>query len=194
MKIGYRILTVAAALALSVSLVTAEAEAPAQAAEADALLADDTTSEDIVKAENFYTSALSEYVNAKAGYSLQYPVAFTDHFVSEDENGFSAKLTDGSAEMKAEILENSEHVDLKTCVNQQAEKEKDATVEFSAFEDKARVTTNLSDGAVRVDIYTVTEQWIYHVSMQWTSGLQEEYSHYADYLMNSFICDELSEG
>lgn len=153
-----------------------------------------TVADEIAEAENRYTATLDEYVNTVAGYSLQYPSAFTDHFQTEDENGFTARLSDGSAEMLTERVANSSALSLKSYVKVLEARDPSVTVEYSSFEEKVRLTGKRKDGFTQADVYIVTEKWIYHVRLAWAPSRDREYKTNCGYVMNSFICDEISEG
>ena len=45
-----------------------------------------------------------------------------------------------------------------------------------------------------MDLYIVTEAWVYHAQLCYDASLAKDFALYSDYMMNSFMADELGLG
>ena len=57
---------------------------------------------------DYFTSILVEYQNDNLGFSVQYPAAFEESTLTEDENGIAGKLADGKASFFAKRAANGD--------------------------------------------------------------------------------------
>ena len=57
-----------------------------------------------------------------------------------------------------------------------------------------RQLTALEGGGTRMDLYIVTEAWVYHAQLCYDASLAKDFALYSDYMMNSFMADELGLG
>ncbi len=143
--------------------------------------------------QTYFNETMSEYVNTNLGFSIQYPAVFTEDTLTETADGISGQLADGTASFFAKKSSNTSSWTLDKLIS--AWQEHDASAETSINEAGGigRVTIQ-QDGMTVVNIYVVTEQWVYQAQLSYASSLAAEFSIYGDYMMNSFSADELGIG
>ena len=146
------------------------------------------------QASNYFSQAMVEYVNVEQGFSLQYPAVFLDGQVTEEANGISGALEDGSASFFAKKLANTEGWTLEKVMAARQQENPGAEANINDISGCGRIVTRGENGFTVADIYIVTGEWVYHAQLRYTAQLAADFSLYSDYMMNSFNADELGMG
>lgn len=146
------------------------------------------------QASNYFSQAMVEYVNVEQGFSLQYPAVFLDGQVTEEANGISGTLQDGSASFFAKKLANTDGWTLEKVMAARQQENPGAEANINDISGCGRIVTRGENGFTVADIYIVTGEWVYHAQLRYTAQLAADFSLYSDYMMNSFNADELGMG
>ncbi len=143
--------------------------------------------------QTYFNETMSEYINSTLGFAIQYPAEFTEDTLTESADGISGQLADGTASFFAKKTSNTSSWTVEKII--QAWQEHDASAETSINEASGcgRVVIQ-EDGKTVVNIYLVTEQWVYQAQLSYDSSHAAEFSLYSDYMMNSFSADEMGIG
>lgn len=138
-------------------------------------------------------SIVVEYVNTNLGFMLLYPSVFTDTMLTEDANGVSAALPDGSVSFFARRDANAAGSSLADHLTAVTANLADAAVDINE-ELSYGAVSHIADGYALYDVYVVTAQYVYHAQLKYRTDLMSEYCMYNAYLLNSFGVDELAAG
>lgn len=145
-------------------------------------------------AQAYFAEIMVEYVNTEKGFAIQYPAVFTEELLKEEESGISAKLTDGSASFFVKKEQNASGWTLDTLLAGKKQENPAAETNINDISGCGRMTTTLPDGSTQVDLFIVTDQWVYQAQLVYAQSLAKDFSLYSDYMMNSFTADELGIG
>lgn len=144
--------------------------------------------------QSYFSEILVEYVNTGLGFSLQYPGMFTDDLLTEDDDGVSAQLKDGTASFFAKRVSNESQSDLEAYMTMISNGITDCQTDLNKDLGYATVTYNTDEGFTVFDVYIVTERYIYQAELSYRTELSKDFSMYDTYLKHSFMVDEVSVG
>ena len=145
-------------------------------------------------AQDYFTKTMTEYMNPELGFSLQYPAVFGEDCVRETASGVEGSLQDGTASFLAERTSNDAAWTLETLMAQKKQENPAAETNINEVSGCGRQLTALEGGGTRMDLYIVTEAWVYHAQLCYDASLTKDFALYSDYMMNSFMADELGLG
>ena len=145
-------------------------------------------------AQDYFTKTMTEYMNPELGFSLQYPAVFGEDCVRETASGVEGSLQDGTASFLAERTSNDAAWTLETLMAQKKQENPAAETNINEVSGCGRQLTALEGGGTRMDLYIVTEAWVYHAQLCFDASLTKDFALYIDYMMNSFMADELGLG
>ena len=145
-------------------------------------------------AQDYFTKTMTEYMNPELGFSLQYPAVFSEDCVRETASGVEGRLQDGTASFLAERTANDAAWTLETLIAQKKQENPAAETNINEVSGCGRQLTALEGGGTRMDLYIVTEAWVYHAQLCYDATLAKDFALYSDYMMNSFMADELGLG
>ena len=145
-------------------------------------------------AQDYFTKTMTEYMNPELGFSLQYPAVFGEDCVRETASGVEGSLQDGTASFLAERTSNDAAWTLETLMAQKKQENPAAETNINEVSGCGRQLTALEGGGTRMDLYIVTEAWVYHAQLCYDASLAKDFALYSDYMMNSFMADELGLG
>lgn len=143
---------------------------------------------------DYFTSILVEYQNDNLGFSVQYPAAFEESTLTEDENGIAGKLADGKASFFAKRAANGDAQTLEGLRDALAQQP--GVLQATLNQDYGYLTVQSvsEDGFVSYDLYIVTEAYVYQANLTYHQDVADEFQLYATYMENSFIVFEVSVG
>lgn len=141
-----------------------------------------------------YFSEIAVEYESKLGFTLLYPAVFGDETLSEDENGVSAKLADGSASFFAKRYENVNGSSLADYVAVVANGISGSTSTVNEEMQYGTIFYTTDDGYAVFDVFVVTEKDVFQAELSYLTTLMSQYSMYNTYLENSFVVNELSQG
>lgn len=141
-----------------------------------------------------YDESITVEYESKLGFMILYPSFFTDDMLSEDENGVSAKLPDGSASFFAKRMNNENGAELAEHVAVIANGITGSIANVNEEMQYGTVTYTSAEGQIVFDVYVVTEDYIFQAELCYPASMMSEYSMYTSYLENSFVINELSQG
>lgn len=147
--------------------------------------------------EGYFTETMMEYVNADCGYIIQYPAIFTEEMVVQTATGIQAALPDESASFAVSRVENSEGLTLDTLLQREQAKNPASELPLAWINEEMGNVQSLEtdeDGIVHAAVFLVSENYIYQAELNFPEDQTEEYTSYADYMINSFSADELGHG
>ena len=133
-------------------------------------------------------------LEAELGFSLQYPAVFGEDCVQETDTGISGRLQDGTASFLAERVANDAAWTLETLMAQKKQENPAADTNMNDVSGCGRQLAVLDGGVTRMDLYIVTETWVYHAQLCYDASMAKDFALYSDYMMNSFMADELGLG
>ena len=145
-------------------------------------------------AQDYFTKTMTEYMNPDLGFSLQYPAVFGEDCVQETAAGVEGRLQDGTASFLVERTANDAAWTLETLMAQKKQENPASETNINEVSGCGRQMTALEGGATRMDLYIVTETWVYHAQLCYDASLAKDFALYSDYMMNSFMADELGLG
>ena len=145
-------------------------------------------------AQDYFTKTMTEYMNPELGFSLQYPAVFSEDCVRETASGVEGRLQDGTASFLAERTANDAAWTLETLMAQKKQENPAAETNINEVSGCGRQLTALEGGGTQMDLYIVTEAWVYHAQLCYDASLAKDFALYSDYMMNSFMADELGLG
>ena len=145
-------------------------------------------------AQDYFTKTMTEYINPELGFSLQYPAVFGEDCVQETDTGISGRLQDGTASFLAERVANDAAWTLETLMAQKKQENPAADTNMNDVSGCGRQLAVLDGGVTRMDLYIVTETWVYHAQLCYDASMAKDFALYSDYMMNSFMADELGLG
>ena len=145
-------------------------------------------------AQDYFTKTMTEYMNPDLGFSLQYPAVFGEDCVQETAAGVEGRLQDGTASFLAERTANDAAWTLETLMAQKKQENPASETNINEVSGCGRQLTALEGGGTRMDLYIVTEAWVYHAQLCYDASLAKDFALYSDYMMNSFMADELGLG
>ena len=145
-------------------------------------------------AQDYFTKTMTEYINPELGFSLQYPAVFGEDCVQETDTGISGRLQDGTASFLAERVANDAAWTLETLMAQKKQENPAADTNMNEVSGCDRQLAVLDGGVTRMDLYIVTETWVYHAQLCYDASMAKDFALYSDYMMNSFMADELGLG
>ena len=144
--------------------------------------------------QDYTNSILVEYINTKLGFSLQYPSLFEESDFTEDANGASAAIPDGSASFSVSRADNTTGTSLNEYATMMSEAQEGARLNIYDKLQYATVAYETADGNTVFSVYTVTDKYIYEAKLVYQTSQTIVYGMYIMYLENSFIVDEVSVG
>lgn len=147
-----------------------------------------------VDGQDSYYEATLEYVHSELGFSVQYPAEFTEDTMEESAAGMTATLKDGTAAFSVSRTANAQGVSLEDRMQQVAGQYADATSAIQEVSQTGRVTGTRADGFVEVTAVIVTDSWIYEAQLSYAPEKAETFTMYSEYMINSFMVDELGIG
>lgn len=153
---------------------------------------DDLSMEDAT--QTYFTETMVEYLNADLGFSIQYPAAFAESTVKDDQNGISGQMADGSASFYARRAKNDGGYTLESWMKAKQEENAASEVNMNDMTGCGKLTYARQGGGTVNDFYIVTPDWIYEAELSYAETLAKDFSLYSDYMMNSFTADELGIG
>ncbi|MBQ8653921.1 MAG: hypothetical protein IJ507_03205 [Clostridia bacterium] len=142
----------------------------------------------------YFDETMSEYQNEALGFSIQYPTLFMQGSVTENADGVSGQLADGSASFRVQRRANEQSVTLLGYAEDMLNRYADASMSLNDVSCTVRITHQREDGQTQVDMAIVTEGWIYEAQLCYAPGLAESFALYSEYMLNSFMADELGIG
>jgi len=144
--------------------------------------------------QSYFDEILVEYVHTGLGFSIQYPSAFTDNLLVEDDAGVSAKLPDESASFFVKRVDNVDESNLRDYVDIIANGITGSKAQFNEEFRYATVIYTTDEGFTVFNIYIITDKYIYQAELSYRTDLSMQYSMYNTYLENTFMVDEISVG
>lgn len=145
-------------------------------------------------AQAYFAEIMVEYINTEKGFSLQYPAVFKEELLKEIDGGVSASLPDGTASFFAKRAKNDAGWTLDTLLAGKKQENPAAETNINDISGCGRMVTTLADGSTQVDLFIVTDQWVYQAQLIYAPSLAKDFALYSDYMMNSFTADELGIG
>ena len=142
-------------------------------------------------AQDYFASAMAEYVNAEWGFSMQYPAVFTEEHVTVGENGISGELPEASFSVTR--LVNDQGWTIESLLEARKQETPGAETNINDMTGCGRLTVS-AGGQVQVVILAVTQGYIYQAEVRYQQSQAKDFALYCDYMMNSFTVDELGLG
>lgn len=142
-------------------------------------------------AQDYFTSAMVEYVDAERGFSIQYPAVFGEDAVTVDENGIFGQVENASFQVSRTANENSWTTE--TLLASKKQETPGAETNINDITGYGRLDARVGD-EVLVCILIVTPEAVYQAQLRYHQSLSKDFSLYSDYMMNSFTVDELGLG
>lgn len=136
---------------------------------------------------------LVEYESA-LGFIVLYPSFFTDEMLSENAEGVSAVLSDGSVSFFAKRTANTNRDNLSDYISLTANSNPGSVSTVVEAMQYGTVAYTTQDGYFVFNVYTLTNEHIYHAQLKYEASRLAEYAMYNAYLENSFVINELSQG
>ena len=143
---------------------------------------------------DYFTSILVEYENNSLGFSVQYPAAFEEDMLTEDENGIAGKLPNGKASFFVKRGANSESQTLEGLKASLEQQPGVVRAEINSDFGYLTVQSVSDDGFVSNDLYIATDDFIYQSNLTYHQDVAQDYQMYTMYMENSFIVFEVSVG
>lgn len=147
-----------------------------------------------VDGQDSYHEATLEYVHSELGFSVQYPAEFTEDTMEESTTGMAATLKDGTATFCVSRTANAQGISLEDRMQQIGQQYTEATVAVYEVSQTGRVTGTRADGFVEVTAVIVTDSWIYEAQLCYAPEKADTFTMYSEYMINSFMVDELGIG
>lgn len=144
--------------------------------------------------QDLFQESTVEYVNAELGFSVQYPAAFTEDTLEESAAGMTATLKDGNAVFRVSRTANTQGLSLDDRIQQVAGQYADATAAIHEVSQTGRVTGTWANGFIGVTAIIVTDSWIYEAQLSYAPEKADTFAMYSEYMINSFMVDELGIG
>ena len=141
-----------------------------------------------------YDEEITVEYESKLGFMLLYPSLFTDEMLSEDENGVSAQLPDGSAAFFAKRMANENGASLADYVGIVANGITNSVSTVNEEMQYGTVTYTTEDGFIVFDVFIVTDEHIFQAELTYKTEKMAEFGMFNAYLENSFVVNELSQG
>lgn len=144
--------------------------------------------------QDSYHEATLEYVNSELGFSVQYPAEFAEDTMEEGTTGMTATLKDGTATFCVSRTANTQGISLDDRIQQVAGQYADATAAIHEVSQTGRVTGTWANGFIGVTAIIVTDSWIYEAQLSYAPEKADTFAMYSEYMINSFMVDELGIG
>ena len=141
-----------------------------------------------------YDEEITVEYESKLGFMLLYPSLFTDEMLSEDENGVSAQLPDGSATFFAKRMANENGASLADYVGIIANGITNSVSTVNEEMQYGTVNYTTEDGFVVFDVFIVTDEHIFQAELTYKTEKMAEFGMFNAYLENNFVVNELSQG
>ena len=134
-----------------------------------------------------------EYISS-LGFSLLYPAIFEDQYLVETDGGVKASLPDESAHFSVTRTENVDSVDIHEHVQALNKEYKDEEIPFNELLQTSNVSYIDEEGMIRNVYYIITNDYIYRAELSYIDEHSAELDIFTEYLKNSFVASELSQG
>lgn len=144
--------------------------------------------------QDAFQQTMMEYVNAELGFSVQYPAEFTEDTMQESSAGMAAMLKDGTATFSVSRRANAQGLSLEERMQQVSQQYEGATVTIHEISQTGRVTGTGKNGFTEVTAIIVTDSWIYEAQLCYAPEKADTFAMYSEYMINSFMVDELGIG
>ena len=140
--------------------------------------------------ETYYGEIVMEYIS-NLGFSILYPSVFNG-YVTENEQGITGALPDQSATFFAKRLANTKNNTVEEYIASSTTAQ--AKTEVNTLLQSGTVSYATNDGYIIHDIYIVSVQYVYHAQLRYRTELENDYAMFTEYMENSFVAHELSQG
>lgn len=147
-------------------------------------------------AESYFDETLKAYTDTAACYSVQYPAVFPEPTASVDADGcsgVSTTLKDQTASFSVGCRGNEKNITMENIVSKRMNEHPDMAVAVNHLTGVTRLTWK-NGKTTTAECWIVTNAAIYHTVLSWQESLNETFTQYSDYVMNSFSADELGIG
>ncbi|MDO4482885.1 MAG: hypothetical protein Q4C54_00200 [Clostridia bacterium] len=144
--------------------------------------------------ESYFNQVMLEYMGGDLGFSIQYPAVFTEDVLEEENGGLKAQLPDGSASFFVRRTENAQHLTLEQLLEGDRADARFVSAETDPVTGCGKTVLTAEDGSTVVNLYLVSDAYIYQAQLTYRPEKAGEFSLYADYMMNSFSADEFGIG
>ena len=143
--------------------------------------------------EDYFTETVVEYVSS-LGFSVLYPALFEDSLIKEDAEGFSATLPDNSASIFVKKTMNTDNDSIDSYTNKIASTLNNPIVTITPELLSSTISHQTDDGYIEFNVYIISNGSIYHAQLRYLQTLSDEYAMFTEYLNNSFVVHEVSQG
>ena len=139
----------------------------------------------------FADSAMSEYVDHTAGFSMQYPSVFQ----FDEETGNTAVTADGRASLTIENIGNAGGLTAESLLDAIRLEIPDYNPEGKTRNNCIRADRKVRDGTmIQTDLYHLTEKSFHHIILRYPSDEEEIYSSYIEYMINTMETNDTDLG
>lgn len=137
-------------------------------------------------------NAMSEYIDAATGFSMQYPSVF----MFDEESAVPTAVTaDGKAVLKIECMENQGELDEEVLRGAIVFETPDAEIVENEKNGCLRVDRTADQGKTcRTDLYLITQNSFHHISVSYPAEEKEIYCSYIEYMINTIETNETDLG
>ncbi len=142
-------------------------------------------------AQEYFASAMMEYVNPEKGFSILYPAVFDESAVTLEANGLSGQVE--GASFRVNCTANEAGWTTESFLEHQKQETPGAETNINDITGTGRLIAHW-EGSTLVRIAIVTPEHIYQAELRYDQGMSKEFSLYSDYMMHSFTVDEMGLG
>ena len=142
-------------------------------------------------AQEYFASAMVEYVNPEMGFSILYPAVFGEDAVTVEANGLSGQVE--GASFRVSCTANEALWTTESFLANQKQETPGAETNMNDITGTGRlIVRGEADTLVRFII--VTPEYIFQAELRYDQDLSKDFSLYSDYMMHSFTVDEMGLG
>lgn len=142
-------------------------------------------------AQEYFTSAMVEYVNPERGFSILYPAVFGEDAVTVEENGLSGQVE--GASFRVGCTANEAGWTTESFMENQKKETPGAETNMNDITGTGRLIAH-GEAETLVRFFIVTPEWVYQAELRYDQSMSKDFSLYSDYMMHSFTVDEMGLG
>ena len=142
-------------------------------------------------AQEYFNSAMVEYVNPEMGFSILYPAVFGEETVTMEENGLFGQVE--GASFRVGCTANEAFWTTETLLAAQKQETSGAETNMNDITGTGRLVVR-GDEETLVRFIIVTPEYVYQAELRYDQDLSKDFSLYSDYMMHSFTVDEMGLG